>query len=79
MIDPSHGTGKWEYVPAMAMAAIAAGADSLMIEVHPNPQKALSDGPQSLTPERFDSLMQEMAVIGRAVGRWAEEPAIAPV
>ncbi|QZZ19015.1 3-deoxy-7-phosphoheptulonate synthase [Leptothermofonsia sichuanensis E412] len=79
MIDPSHGTGKWEYVPAMAMAAIAAGADSLMIEVHPNPQKALSDGPQSLTPERFDSLMREMAVIGRAVGRWAEEPAIAPV
>jgi 3-deoxy-7-phosphoheptulonate synthase len=77
MIDPSHGTGKWEYVPSMAMAAIAAGTDSLMIEVHPNPQKALSDGPQSLTPERFDSLMQELSIIGKAVGRWAIEPAMA--
>ena len=72
MIDPSHGTGRAEYVPAMAMAAIAGGADSLMIEVHPNPAKALSDGPQSLTPERFDRLVQEMAVIGNAVGRWHE-------
>jgi len=54
MVDPSHGTGKVEYVPAMAMAAIAAVADSLMIEVHPNPAKALSDGPQSQTPERFE-------------------------
>jgi len=71
MIDPSHGTGRAEYVPAMALAAIAAGADSLMIEVHPNPAKALSDGPQSLTPDRFDRLMQEMAVIGNAVGRWS--------
>ncbi len=70
MIDPSHGTGKSEYVPAMAMAAIAGGTDSLMIEVHPNPSKALSDGPQSLTPDRFDRLMQELAVIGKAVGRW---------
>ncbi|MBD1841643.1 3-deoxy-7-phosphoheptulonate synthase [Coleofasciculus sp. FACHB-64] len=76
MIDPSHGTGKSEYVPAMAMASIAAGADSLMIEVHPNPKKALSDGPQSLTPERFDRLMLEMSVIGKAVGRWPE-PAVA--
>jgi 3-deoxy-7-phosphoheptulonate synthase len=74
MIDPSHGTGKWEYVPSMAMASIAAGADSLMIEVHPNPKKALSDGPQSLTPERFDSLMQELAVVGQAIGRWAVDP-----
>ncbi|MGA7932530.1 MAG: 3-deoxy-7-phosphoheptulonate synthase [Kovacikia sp.] len=74
MIDPSHGTGRSEYVPAMAMAAIAAGADSLMIEVHPNPSKALSDGPQSLTPERFDALMQELAVIGKAMGRWATQP-----
>jgi 3-deoxy-7-phosphoheptulonate synthase len=76
MIDPSHGTGRAEYVPAMALAAIAGGADSLMIEVHPNPAKALSDGPQSLTPERFDRLVQEMAVIGKAVGRW-HEPAVA--
>jgi 3-deoxy-7-phosphoheptulonate synthase len=72
MVDPSHGTGRSEYVPAMALAAIAAGADSLMIEVHPNPAKALSDGPQSLTPERFDRLMQEMAVLGKAVERWPQ-------
>jgi 3-deoxy-7-phosphoheptulonate synthase len=78
MIDPSHGTGRSEYVPAMCLAAIAAGADSLMIEVHPEPAKALSDGPQSLTPERFDSLVKEMAVIGKAVGRWPE-PAVALV
>jgi 3-deoxy-7-phosphoheptulonate synthase len=76
MIDPSHGTGRYEYVPAMALAAIAAGADSLMIEVHPNPAKALSDGPQSLTPEKFDRLVQEMAVIGKAVGRWPEPAAV---
>jgi 3-deoxy-7-phosphoheptulonate synthase len=72
MIDPSHGTGKAEYVPDMAKAAIAAGTDSLMIEVHPNPAKALSDGPQSLTPERFDHLMQELEVLGKVMGRWAE-------
>jgi 3-deoxy-7-phosphoheptulonate synthase len=76
MIDPSHGTGRYEYVPSMSLAAIAAGADSLMIEVHPNPAKALSDGPQSLTPERFDRLMKEMAVIGKAVGRWSEPAAV---
>jgi 3-deoxy-7-phosphoheptulonate synthase len=76
MIDPSHGTGRYEYVPSMALAAIAAGADSLMIEVHPNPAKALSDGPQSLTPERFDHLVQEMAVIGKAVGRWSQPAAV---
>lgn len=79
MIDPSHGTGKSEYVPSMAAASIAAGADSLMIEVHPNPQKALSDGPQSLTPDRFDSLMQELSIIGNAVGRWSVTSAMATV
>lgn len=76
MIDPSHGTGRWEYVPSLAKAAVAAGTDSLMIEVHPNPAKALSDGPQSLTPERFSSLVKELAVIGKAVERW-EVPAMA--
>lgn len=76
MIDPSHGTGRAEYVPSMAMAAIAAGTDSLMIEVHPDPKKALSDGPQSLTPDRFDQLMQELAVIGTPLGRWTKQPAI---
>ena len=75
MIDPSHGTGRAEYVPSMASGAIAAGTDSLMIEVHPNPAKALSDGPQSLTPERFDRLMQELSVIGKAVGRWTQPTA----
>ncbi len=78
MIDPSHGVGWSEFVPAMAMAAIAAGTDSLMIEVHPNPAKALSDGLQSLTPDRFDQLMSELAVIGKAVGRWPQ-PALATV
>ena len=76
MIDPSHGTGLAQYVPSMAMASIAAGTDSLMIEVHPNPKKALSDGPQSLTPDRFDQLMQELAVVGKPLGRWIE-PAVA--
>ena len=76
MIDPSHGTGIAEYVPSMAMAAIAAGTDSLMIEVHPNPAKALSDGPQSLTPERFDRLMQELSVIGKAMDRWQQPTAV---
>lgn len=75
MVDPSHGTGKAEYVPAMCLAAIAAGADALMIEVHPNPAKALSDGPQSLTPERFDQLMQDVAVISKLFGRWQQTPA----
>lgn len=76
MVDPSHGTGRWEYVPATAKAAIAVGADSLMIEVHPTPAKALSDGPQSLTPDRFDQLVQELAVVGKAMNRWPE-PAVA--
>jgi 3-deoxy-7-phosphoheptulonate synthase len=66
-IDPSHGTGRSEYVPAMAKAAIAAGADSLMIEVHPNPTQALSDGPQSLNPEQYQELMQAMMEVSQAV------------
>lgn len=72
MIDPSHGTGKSEYVPTMAMAAIAAGADAVMIEVHPNPAKALSDGPQSLTLEGFEKLMQSLASLGKYFGRWTQ-------
>ncbi|MBE9226992.1 3-deoxy-7-phosphoheptulonate synthase [Phormidium sp. LEGE 05292] len=72
MVDPSHGTGWATYVPDTAKAAIAIGADSLMIEVHPNPAKALSDGPQSLTPDRFDSLMQELSIVGKAMGRWPQ-------
>ncbi|MGK7872903.1 MAG: 3-deoxy-7-phosphoheptulonate synthase [Xenococcaceae cyanobacterium] len=73
MVDPSHGTGRAEYVPVMAKAAMVAGADSLMVEVHPNPAKALSDGPQSLTLEQYEALIQEMAVIGQAVGRWSQK------
>jgi len=72
MVDPSHGTGWAQFVPSMAFASIASGTDSLMIEVHPNPKKALSDGPQSLTPDQFDKLMEELAVIGKVMGRWPQ-------
>jgi len=61
IVDPSHGTGKWSLVTPMARAAIAAGADGLMIEVHPDPKTALSDGPQSLNFKSFDSLMEEIS------------------
>ncbi|MDH6061880.1 3-deoxy-7-phosphoheptulonate synthase [Chrysosporum bergii ANA360D] len=71
MIDPSHGTGKSDYVPAMTMAAIAAGTDALMIEVHPQPAHALSDGPQSLSFERFACLTREMSILGKLVDRWS--------
>lgn len=67
--DPSHGTGRWDAVPAMARAAIAAGADGLMIEVHPNPIEALSDGAQSLKPERFAELMRQVKRVAEAVDR----------
>ena len=77
-IDPSHGTGVSALVPTMAKGAIAVGADALMIEVHPNPAKALSDGPQSLTCDRFDRLTQELAIVGQAVNRW-QQPATALV
>lgn len=67
--DPSHATGTYKYVPAVAKAAVAAGADGLMIEVHNCPEKAASDGAQSLTPEKFDKLMKELEPIAKAVGR----------
>ncbi|MGQ9837195.1 MAG: 3-deoxy-7-phosphoheptulonate synthase [Cyanobacteriota bacterium] len=70
IIDPSHGTGKSEFVPAMSKASLAAGADGFLIEVHPNPAKALSDGPQSLPFHQFDQLMTELAHLGTALGRW---------
>jgi len=69
VVDPSHGVGKWDLVPAMARAAIAAGADGLLIEVHHNPQEALSDGEQSLKPDAFKALMEELKPIAKAVGR----------
>ena len=67
--DPSHGTGKYQLVAPVGMAAIAAGADGLMIEVHPNPDHALSDGAQSLTYERFAGMMRSVAGIANAVER----------
>lgn len=69
IVDPSHGTGLWKLVRPMAKAAIAGGADGLMIEVHPNPAEALSDGNQSLTPENFHMLMNEVGAVASAVGR----------
>jgi 3-deoxy-7-phosphoheptulonate synthase len=69
VVDPSHGTGRRDKVIPMARAAIAAGADGLLIEVHNNPDKALSDGAQSLYPEQFDRLMGELRVIAPAIGR----------
>lgn len=67
--DPSHGTGVRDKVTPMARAAIAAGADGLMVEVHPNPAEALSDGAQSLYPDQFSQLMREIQVIGKAIHR----------
>lgn len=69
MVDPSHGTGVRSLVLPMARAALAAGADGLMIEVHPHPEKAWSDGPQSLTPKGFSQLMRGLDPIARACGR----------
>ena len=69
VVDPSHGVGKWEFVIPMARAAVAAGADGLIIEVHTNPEEALSDGEQSLKPDMFKQLMDEIRPIAGAVGR----------
>jgi 3-deoxy-7-phosphoheptulonate synthase len=69
VVDPSHGVGKWDLVAPMAKAAVAAGADGLIIEVHTNPEEALSDGEQSLRPDDFRTLMKELKPIAAAVGR----------
>jgi 3-deoxy-7-phosphoheptulonate synthase len=69
IVDPSHGVGKWSLVAPMAMAAVAAGADGLMIEVHTNPEEAMSDGEQSLRPADFKKLMKELKPVAAAVGR----------
>jgi len=68
IIDPSHGTGDWRSVPALARAAIAVGADGLMVEVHPDPAKALSDGPQSLTPPKFAEMMEGLRALAGVLG-----------
>ncbi|HZB98230.1 MAG TPA: 3-deoxy-7-phosphoheptulonate synthase, partial [Candidatus Sulfotelmatobacter sp.] len=74
IVDPSHATGKWSLVPATARAAVAAGADGLLIEVHPRPDEALSDGAQSLTPDNFASLMRDVSRVAEAVGRTVAAP-----
>jgi len=69
IVDPSHGTGRRDKVPPMARATVAAGGDGLLIEVHDDPEKALSDGAQSLYPAQFEQLMKELRMIAPAVGR----------
>ena len=69
ILDPSHGTGIRDFVGTMAKACIAAGADGLVIEVHPKPEEALSDGPQSLLPDQFSQLTKELDLVAKAVGR----------
>ena len=69
VIDPSHATGNWKYVEPVSLAAIAAGADGLLIEVHDDPDRAASDGMQSLTPEHFAELMRKAKAVAKAVGR----------
>jgi 3-deoxy-7-phosphoheptulonate synthase len=69
LVDPSHGTGKWDLVAPMTLAAVAAGADGVMVEVHPRPEEALSDGPQALLPSRFRQMMDDLKRVAEAVGR----------
>jgi 3-deoxy-7-phosphoheptulonate synthase len=73
--DPSHGTGKWYLVGPVALAAVAAGADGLIVEVHPSPDHALSDGFQSLTFENFAALVGRADAVARAVGRGVPDAA----
>jgi 3-deoxy-7-phosphoheptulonate synthase len=74
IVDPSHGTGHWWMVPWMSRGAVAVGADGLLVEVHPAPDQALSDGAQSLNPERFDTMMREVEAVAQAVGRTVDHP-----
>jgi 3-deoxy-7-phosphoheptulonate synthase len=76
--DPSHGTGRRDLVPAMARASMAAGADGLIVEVHPEPERALSDGAQSLDPTQFATMMQELVRVAEAIGRSVTMPVGAP-
>jgi 3-deoxy-7-phosphoheptulonate synthase len=69
IVDPSHGTGRWQMVQPMARAAVAAGCDGLIIEVHPHPEVALSDGDQSLTPKNFNRLMEDLGKIAAVMER----------
>jgi len=69
IVDPSHAAGKWGLVPALSKAALASGADGLIIEVHSHPEDAMSDGAQSLLPSNFSNLMQELKTLARTIGR----------
>jgi 3-deoxy-7-phosphoheptulonate synthase len=69
VVDPSHATGRWDLVAPMARAAIAAGADGLLVEVHANPEEALCDGEESLTPSKFAAMMDDLRKVAQAVGR----------
>jgi 3-deoxy-7-phosphoheptulonate synthase len=79
IVDPSHGTGAWDLVIPMAQAAIVAGADGLIIEVHPNPESALSDGFQSLRPDKFRVLMERIRELAGYLGRTCPEEVTAEV
>jgi 3-deoxy-7-phosphoheptulonate synthase len=70
-VDPSHSSGHWRYVAPMALAAIAAGADGLLVEVHPRPAEALCDGPQALKPDTFQAMMDTLVKVAEATGRKA--------
>jgi len=69
IVDPSHAAGKWDLVAPLTLAAVAVGADGVMVEVHPQPEVALSDGPQALIPVRFARLMEQMRALAPVVGR----------
>jgi 3-deoxy-7-phosphoheptulonate synthase len=69
IVDPSHAAGHWQYVHSLSLASIAAGADGVMVEVHPDPELALCDGPQSLKPKKFEALVAAMEKVAEAVGR----------
>ena len=73
IVDPSHATGLARMVPPMALAAVAAGADGLMIEVHNNPSRALCDGPQSITPDQFEKLANKIWAIQALLSGWSNE------
>jgi 3-deoxy-7-phosphoheptulonate synthase len=67
--DPSHGTGKWYLVPPLAIASVGAGADGIIVEIHPDPDRAKSDGGQSLTLENFAAMMPKLAAVAGVMGR----------
>ncbi len=72
IVDPSHASGHWKYVIPLARAAVAVGADGLLVEVHPEPEKAISDGLQSLKPEKFYQLMEEIRILEKALRKEGE-------